>query len=190
MNRWPLRSLALLLTLVGGLVHAESPAPLPDDSVYHLNSQWLDQDSKSLPLASLAGKQQIVALIYTHCMHSCPTIVAVLQQIERQLPEEVLADTGFVLVSLTPGSDTPATLKTFAEKRQLSPTRWTLLTGDPQDVRALAMALNVRYKRSEDNEVAHSNVFTLLDAEGRIVFQETGDMAKVESAVKRIAGDN
>jgi len=190
MNTWSLRGLAVLLMLFASATRAESPAALPDNSVYHLDGEWLTQDSKPVSLASLAGKQQVISLIYTHCMHSCPTIVSAMQQIERKLPEKVLANTGFVLVSLTPNSDTPAALKEFAEKRELSPARWTLLTGDPQKVRALAMALNVRYKRSEDNEVAHSNVFTLIDAEGRVVFQETGDMAKVDGAVKRIGGDN
>lgn len=119
-------------------------------------------------------------------MHTCPTIVATMQNIEKQLPEEVLANTEFVLVSLTPNSDTPKVLKEFAEKRRLDPKRWTLLTGDKQDVRSLAMALNVRYKKSEDNEVAHSNVFTLLDEKGRIVFQEVGDINKVDETVAKI----
>lgn len=190
MKSLSLPGLAVLLMLFVSTVHAESPTPLPDNSVYHLGGEWRNQDNTAMPLAALAGKQQVISLIYTHCLHTCPTIVAVMQQIERKLPAKVLANTGFVLVSLTPDSDTPETLKEFAGKRKLSPARWTLLTGDPQQVRALAMALNVRYKRSDDNEVAHSNLFTLLDAEGRIVFQETGDMANVDSAVKRIAGDH
>lgn len=190
MNSWIAYCLALPVLVTAGLAQADTSAPLPEDSIYHLNSEWLTQDEQQISLPQLAGKQRIISLVYTHCTHSCPTIVAAMQQIERQLPEQVLENTGFVLVSLTPGSDTPEILKQFAEKRKLSPSRWTLLTGDPQDVRALAMALDVRYKRSEDDEVAHSNVFTLVDAQGRMVFQETGEMGKVESVIERMTGEN
>lgn len=187
MKTWlRLSCVALLATLISTANASEENKDLPDDSVYHLNSEWMTQDDQTINIKSLAGKRQIISLIYTHCMHTCPTIVATMQNIEKQLPEEVLANTEFVLVSLTPNSDTPKVLKEFAEKRRLDPKRWTLLTGDKQDVRSLAMALNVRYKKSEDNEVAHSNVFTLLDEKGRIVFQEVGDINKVDETIAKI----
>ncbi|WP_018624226.1 SCO family protein [Kangiella aquimarina] len=187
MKTWfQLSCVALLAALISTAKAGDEIQDLPDDSIYHLNSEWITQDDQTININSLAGKRQIISLIYTHCMHTCPTIVATMQNIEKQLPEEVLANTEFVLVSLTPNSDTPKVLKEFAEKRRLDPKRWTLLTGDKQDVRSLAMALNVRYKKSEDNEVAHSNVFTLLDEKGRIVFQEVGDINKVDETVAKI----
>ena len=187
MNRWFKTGLAILVLAFSIQSIAEtSEQSLPDDSIYHLNNEWVTQDEQTINIKSFAGKRQLISLIYTHCMHTCPTIVATMQNIEKQLPEDVLANTEFVLVSLTPNSDTPKVLKEFAEKRKLDPKRWTLLTGDKQDVRSLAMALNVRYKKSEDNEVAHSNVFTLLDEKGRILFQEVGDINKVDETVAKI----
>lgn len=187
MNRWFKTVLAVLVLVFSIQSNAEtSEQNLPEDSIYHLNSEWVTQNDETINIQSFAGKRQVVSLIYTHCMHTCPTIVATMQNIEQQLPVDELENTQFVLVSLTPGSDTPKVLKEFAEKRRLDPKRWTLLTGDKQDVRSLAMALNVRYKKSEDNEVAHSNVFTLLDEQGRIVFQEVGDINKVDETVSKI----
>lgn len=189
MNKWLQISFVTLLLALSDQVYAgDSKANLPDDSIYHLDSEWVTQDEQTINIQSLSGKQQLVSLIYTHCMHTCPTIVATMQNIEKKLPQDVLDNTEFVLVSLTPVSDTAKVLKDFAEKRKLNPERWTLLTGDKQDVRSLAMALNIRYKKSEDNEVAHSNMFTLLDEQGRIVFQEVGDINKVDEAVARIVG--
>ncbi|MEM0514814.1 SCO family protein [Pseudoalteromonas sp. YIC-827] len=161
-------------------------AELPGDSIYHLNSQWQTQDNQALNLAALQGKKQLVSLIYTHCLHTCPTIVMTMQQVQQSLPAELQNDVGFVLVSLTPDSDTPEMLKSFAERRKLTPDHWTLLTGDSQDVRALAMALNIKYQKSDDNEVAHSNLMTLLDEQGRVVFQEIGDVEKAKPTLKRI----
>jgi protein SCO1/2 len=34
--------------------------------------------------------------------------------------------------------------------------------------------LNVRYRRDEDGDIDHSNLITVLDAGGRIVFQREG----------------
>lgn len=187
MNKWLQISFVTLILAVSSQVYADnSKEQLPDDSIYHLNSEWQTQDGESINIQSLSGKRQVVSLIYTHCMHTCPTIVATMQNIEKKLPKEVLDNTEFVLVSLTPNSDTPSVMKEFADKRKLNQQRWRLLTGDPNDVRSLAMALNIRYKKSEDNEVAHSNMFTLLDEQGRIVFQEVGDINKVDEAVERI----
>ncbi len=187
MNKWFKISVAILVLAMSGKSNAEtSEQSLPDDSIYHLNSEWVTQNDETINIQSFAGKRQVVSLIYTHCMHTCPTIVATMQNIEKKLPQDVLDNTEFVLVSLTPASDTAKVLKEFAEKRKLNPDRWTLLTGDKQDVRSLAMALNIRYKKSEDNEVAHSNVFTLLDEQGRIVFQEVGDINKVDETVEKI----
>lgn len=189
MKKWFLFSFVALIAAMTSTSYAgDQQKGLPEDSIYHLNSEWVTQDEQTININSLAGKRLIISLIYTHCMHTCPTIVATMQDIERKLPQEELANTEFVLVSLTPASDTAKVLKEFAEKRKLSPERWTLLTGEPQDVRSLAMALNIRYKKSEDNEVAHSNVFTLLDEQGRIVFQEVGDINKVDEAVAKIVG--
>lgn len=187
MNKWFKISVTVLMAAMIGKGHAEdAQTTLPEDSIYHLNSEWITQDEQTINIQSLSGKRQMISLIYTHCMHTCPTIVATMQNIEKKLPQEVLDNTEFVLVSLTPGSDTAKVLKDFSDKRKLNKDRWTLLTGDPQDVRSLAMALNIRYKKSEDNEVAHSNLFTLLDEQGRIVFQEVGDINKVDETVAKI----
>ncbi|WP_105258846.1 SCO family protein [Pseudoalteromonas sp. T1lg88] len=172
-------------SLAGDLA-GELTAELPGDSIYHLNSQWQTQDNKALNIAALQGKKQLVSLIYTHCLHTCPTIVMTMQQVQQSLPAELQNEVGFVLVSLTPESDTPEMLKSFAERRKLAPDHWTLLTGDSQDVRALAMALNIKYQKSDDNEVAHSNLMTLLDEQGRVVFQEIGDVDKAKPTLTRI----
>lgn len=159
---------------------------IPEDSVYQLGSEWTTQDEESLNIEQLKGKKQVVSLIYTHCMHTCPTIVATMQEVQKSLPKNEQDRVGFVLISLTPGSDTPEVLKSFAKRRKLDLKSWTLLTGSSQDVRSLAMALNIKYKKSDDNEVAHSNLMTVLDEQGRVLFQEIGDIDKATETVERI----
>ena len=43
---------------------------IPQDSVYQLNSTWLDQDANKRTLSSFSGKKQVISLIYTHCLHT------------------------------------------------------------------------------------------------------------------------
>lgn len=159
---------------------------VPRDSVYQLNSIWLDQDGNERTLSSFSGKKQVLSLIYTHCLHTCPTIVSTMQSIEMKLSETEKQEVGFILVSLTPDSDTPEVLREFAQKRKLSANSWSLLTGSEEDVRSLAMVLDVKYQNVQDNEVNHSNLITGLDNKGRIKFQEVGVMDSADKAMEKL----
>lgn len=156
------------------------------DSVYQLNSTWLDQDANKRTLSSFSGKKQVISLIYTHCLHTCPTIVSTMQAIENKLSEAEKQDVGFILVSLTPDTDTPAVLKEFAQSRKLNLQNWSLLTGTPQDVRSLAMVLNIKFQNIDNNEVNHSNLMTGLDEQGRIKFQELGVINNAAIAAEKL----
>lgn len=161
-------------------------AELPNDSLYQLQSQWLDQQARPQLLQDLAGKTQVVSMIYTDCLHTCPTIVAAMQAIEAQFSERELSQLGFVLVSLSPQRDTPQVLTDFAHKRKLNLQHWTLLTGAGDDVRSLAMLLKVKYKAMDNDEVFHSNLLSVLDAQGRLLFQVPGSMGNVDGVVEKL----
>lgn len=181
-----LLGLSFLAGVMGFSLVLAQTEQLPSDSVYQLQSRWQSQQAVSHSLADLAGKKQVLSMIYTHCLHTCPTTVATMQAIAKSLPEEERAQVGFVLVSLTPASDTPTVLKAFAEKHHLDPKQWLLLTGDSRDVRTLAMLLGVKYKATPDNEVAHSNLLSVLDEKGRLLFQEVSDLSSVHAVAERI----
>lgn len=153
---------------------APPPAPVASDfSVYDLDSSWTDQAGRVRPLRSLAGRPRVVALVYTHCAHTCPAIVAEFKRMEAALPAGPGAP-GFVLVSIDPARDTPARLAEFASSARLDPARWTLLRGDDESVRELAALLRVRYRPEPGGEYSHANAYLVLDAEGRIVQRQDG----------------
>jgi len=110
-------------------------------------------------------------MIYTHCTATCPLAVSELKRIAALDP-----DVRFVLVSLDPARDDVSRLADYAAERALDPSRWTLLTGSDADVRDLAASLDVRYRRVTPNDLAHSNLITLLDREGRVARQASGRM--------------
>ena len=161
-----------------------------DQSLYLLDSTWTSDVERQIKLGALRGRPQIVALFFTHCEYACPILVGELKAIERRLPPEVLGKVDFLLVSIDSKRDTPAELAVFREKRQLARERWTLLRGGADDVRELAALLGVNYAEDSRGQFAHTNVITLLNAEGEIAFQHAGlkqDPALLVAAIAKAA---
>ena len=153
-------------------MHAEAVSH--EDSLYHLGGDWHDSRGGTLELHDFAGKPAVVVMMYGSCTTACPILVNDARRIEAALPADVRANTRFVLVSFDP--DEPAPLK---------PTdpRWHYLTGERAQVRTLAMLLGVRYRDRGDGHFDHTNLITVLDADGRIVHRTEGLMQPVDGAV-------
>jgi protein SCO1/2 len=145
-----------------------------DQSLYLLDSTWTSDVGRQIKLGALRGRPQIVALFFTRCEYACPILVGELKAIEEKLPPAVLGKVDFLLVSIDSKRDTPAELAAFREKRQLAGERWTLLRGGADDVRELAALLGVNYAEDSRGQFAHTNLITLLNAEGEIAFQQAG----------------
>jgi protein SCO1 len=178
-----LLALLALLALALGCTAQGKPAPRDAErstvtvreaepfSVYDLEGSWRDQTGAVRSLASWRGRPVLLAMIYTHCTATCPLAVSELKRIAAGH-----ADVRFVLVSLDPVRDDARRLAAYASERGLDPQRWTLLTGSDTDVRDLAATLGVRYRQVTPDDLAHSNLITLLDREGRIARQTSGRM--------------
>jgi len=150
----------------------EGVAPAADAfSVYDLDGVWRDQAGAVRSLADWRGRPVLVALIYTHCTATCPLAVSELKRIAAIDPQ-----VRFVLVSLDPARDDVHALAAYAAERGLDAARWTLLTGNDDDVRGLAATLGIRYRQVTPDDLAHTNLITLLDSEGRIARQSSGRM--------------
>jgi protein SCO1 len=150
---------------------ADEPAAF---SVYHAASVWTDQDGERRPLDSLAGRIQVVGMVYTSCGDACPRMLVDMKRIEGELANGLQDRVGFVLVTLDPERDTPERLAEYAQGARLTGDRWTLLHGDPGDILELAALLGVQYRRLADGEFVHSNLLTVLDAEGQVVHRQVG----------------
>lgn len=168
--------IALMLCFSASTIAATA---LPSDSVYQVGGTWQTENNQAIPLKSLAGKQQLIALIFTGCSNSCPIIVESMKRIENQIPARMRNQIGFVLVSLTPDTDTPKSLKIFSDKKGLNP-NWKILRGNDELVRTLSNALNGRYKVIKDGDVAHSNTVTLLNSQGQIQVQVSGTLTGIK----------
>lgn len=127
-----------------------------------------------MKLGALHGKPQVVAMFFASCQFTCPLTVNDLKKIEAALPENLRTNVGFTLVSFDSTRDTPAVLHAYRASHDLNGANWTLLRGEPDDVRELAALLGVIYKQDAKGDFAHSNLITVLNAEGEIIFQQPG----------------
>jgi protein SCO1/2 len=163
-----------------------APGKPSDKSIYQVESRWTTDAGKEIKLAALSGRPQVVVMFFANCTYACPILVSDMQRIEAALPPEVRKQVGFTLVSFDSRRDTADALADYRRNRQLTAENWTLLHGQPDDVLELAALLGVRYKEDAYGQFMHSNVITLLNAKGEIVFQQTGLNTDPQEMVNRI----
>jgi protein SCO1/2 len=170
---------------------AEAPAkPLAEKSLYQLDDSWTNDNGQSMKLGSLHGRPQVVVMFFANCQYACPLLVYQMQQIEEALPASVRTNVGFTLVSFDSKRDTPAALKDYRNLHGFSPANWTLLNGNPDAVLDLAALLGVQFKEDAQGNFSHSNVITLLNADGEIAQQQVGlntDNHELVAAIKKLA---
>lgn len=160
-----IRSLLCMFTLLFACV--ASAAPLPSNSIYQLDARFTDQAGHDFHLADNRGKPVLISMFYTSCNDVCPLIIDGAKGIERALqPTQRLL---ILMVSMDPARDDVAALKSYAQKRQLDPARWTLARTGKADVRKLAALLGVRYRALANGDFNHTSALFLLDGEGRVL---------------------
>jgi protein SCO1 len=147
---------------------------LSGHSVYHLDSVWWDQHGESRTLESLAGRVQVVAMVYTYCSYTCPRILTDMKRIESESAGAGADGVGFTLVSIDPLRDTPERLGAFATATRLDPERWTLLSGSDDSILELATVLGIRFRREGESEFAHTNAILVLDRQGAVLYRQDG----------------
>lgn len=161
-------------------------APLSSRSLYQLDATWTNDAGGAVSLSSFRGQPVILAMFFASCEYACPVLVSDIQRLRAQLPAADAARTRFVLVTFDTERDTPAALRAFRERSGLD-ANWTLLRGEDTAVQELAMLLGVKFRREARGQFAHSNLFTLLNAEGEIAHQTMGLMGDVSPAARVLA---
>lgn len=152
----------------------EPGKPLTDGSIYQLESKWTSDYGKEIQLGRLRGRPQVLVMFFAQCEFACPILLKDLKAIETGLPENLRNEVGFTLISFDTKHDTVEALHLYREAQKLSPERWTLLRGAVDDVRELAALLGINFKEDARGQFAHSNLITILNAEGEVVHQVKG----------------
>ena len=150
---------------VGGQLPMIGPAP-----TFTLTSQ----DAKPVALADLRGKVVALTFIYTGCPDICPLLTQKMVDVQDELGAKFGAKIAFVSVTLDPERDTPEVLKDYAQFWGAKPEGWSFLTGSLEAVRDVTRRYGVFFSKKEDGSVEHSQLSTLIDADGQMRVQYLG----------------
>jgi protein SCO1 len=158
----------VLLDRTGGPTLAKAtllePArPLPPLS-------FVDQQGQPFGIERLRGHWSVLFFGFTHCPDVCPTTLALLAQVEKQLtdlPGEQRPQ--IILMSVDPQRDTPEQLAKYV--KAFSPT-FTGVTGDQAAMHEFALKLGVPVAitklPSGDYTVDHSAAIFVIDPSGSL----------------------
>jgi len=163
-----------------------APTNFTDKSLFLTESKWTTDAGKQIKLGELKGRPQVIAMFFANCQYACPIIVNDMKRIEAALPDNLRTNVGFTLVSFDTQRDTAAALADYRRTRDLPVERWTLLRGGSDDVLELAALLGVRYKQDATGQFTHSNIITILNADGEIVHQQIGLNQDIKETVRAI----
>lgn len=160
-----------------------------DESIYNVDSTWRNRDNREITLSDLRGEVQVVAMVYTYCEFACPRILADMKRVRQGLSDQALVNTNFIIISIDPERDTPERLTNFADENDLDSEHWTLLNGSQGDILEIAALLGVRYKRISESDFTHSNMISVLNSEGEIVYQRkqlTDSQSEIIQSIERL----
>ncbi|MGN6530452.1 MAG: SCO family protein [Ginsengibacter sp.] len=158
---------------------------ISSESIYQATDTFQTQNEKKVTLSSFKGKPTVVGMIFTHCTYACPRLTADIKNIEEKLKSDD-GKVNYLLVSFDSERDLPMQLKKFADANQLD-NNFTLLHGDENAVRTLSVLLNVQFEKDAEGNFSHSNIISVLDKNGVLVFQKEGlgvDPADIISMIK------
>jgi protein SCO1/2 len=132
------------------------------------------QDGKLVALAHLRGKVVALAFIYTACPDICPMLTQKMADVQNKLGADFGKKVAFISISLDPEHDTPEVLKDYAQFWRAKPDGWSFLTGSPEAVHDVTRRYGVFSAKKEDGSVDHTQLTTLVDADGRMRVQYLG----------------
>lgn len=154
------------------------------ESIFKLEAKWLDQNNEEHQLSDYSGKLILTTMIFTRCDYACPNLIGDLQNIVDDLSPKAKEVTSFVLVTMDPDNDTPEKMSEFASDFDLPSTDWHFLTGNKDDIYQYSKLLGIGYKRFENGMYGHSNILSLINESGEIVYQIEGIHANREELVE------
>jgi protein SCO1 len=150
--------------------------------------QFTNQNGQPFGSAQLAGKIWIADFIYTTCPGPCPMISSRMSELQKPLEK---TDVHLVSFSVDPEKDTPAVLRSYAERLQAEPGRWDFVTGAKSAIYKLShggFKLAISDGSDAQGIPVHSTRMVLVDRHGQIrgYYDATG----ADTVTKLVADTN
>ena len=162
-----------LLALAGGVNADRSGLPELGEA---REFQLTDQSGKTVRLSDYRGKVVLVNFMFTKCPDYCPTLTAVLANVQDSLIREGLGDqVQFLSITVDPENDTPELLRRFAGAMHVDMEAWDFLTGPQSAIEDVTGAYGVFFARSASGSVDHNLLTSVIDRSGGMRVQYVGE---------------
>lgn len=141
------------------------------DTLYHTiaDFQFIDQDSQVVSNETFENKIYVADFFFTSCPSICPLTTAQMLRVYEAFENEDRVK--LLSHSIDPEYDNVAVLKDYAEKIEVSSSKWHLVTGDKNEIYDIAQTsyyVGVREEEKAPGGFEHSGAFILVDGQRRI----------------------
>lgn len=161
---------------------------LEEHSIYHLASEWENQNEEIIRLADLKDKVVVMVMIYTSCRTACPRLTADMKAIAEKIGKVNPKDIRYVFISIDPATDTAQKMKEYLATYSFTGDQWLFLRSSEDNTRELANVLAVKYKEISPIDFSHSNIISVFNKQGALVSQHEGlniDTERTANEVKK-----
>jgi protein SCO1/2 len=114
----------------------------------------------------LRGKIVAINFIYTTCSDVCPLFTVEFARLQQALRSQTQMDPFLVSITTDPEIDSPKVLKAYAQRFGADFHNWAFLTGDESHLKEVWKGFGVQVIRRSRGLVQHTNLTTLIDADG------------------------
>lgn len=166
---------------INGAIVFESPRIIKEFSL-------VDHNNQEFNLSNLQGRWSLVFFGFTHCPDICPTTLAKLAQVVKQLDTDIAKQTQILMVSVDPARDTPEKLAEYVT--YFNPD-FTGVTGEFLDIMSLTRNVNVAFQKvvlDEDYTIDHTGNLILINPKGHYhgFFKPPFELAKLKTTFQSI----
>jgi protein SCO1/2 len=140
------------------------------------NFELTNQMGQKVTYNDLKGKIVVVDFFFTRCPVICPKMTHNMKRLQESVKNNNRAGSRepdfihFISISVDPAHDSVPQLKRYADRFQINPQNWWLLTGDKKEIYNLALeGMKLGINDTEvDTAFIHPQKFVLIDKEGVI----------------------
>lgn len=169
-----------------------------NDTAWHRLSSipLTNQLGHHVSLDDIRGKVIVADFFFTHCPTICPTLTTNMKRLQSSITNAKRVGNKqpdflhFLSFSIDPERDSTARLKYWADRFQVDPEQWWLLTGDKKQIYDLAideMKLGLVDGKGIDTNFMHTDYFVLIDTNRQIRGYyhglDTADLARLSGDI-------
>ena len=145
------------------------------DTVWHILKDFslTNQLGKTVSWKDMTGKIVIADFFFTHCPTICPPLTKNMKRLQESITnaqrvgDKTNQSVHFLSFSIDPERDSVERLKYWADRFQINPDQWWLLTGDKKMIYDLIineMKVPAEDGHGIDTSFAHTDHFVLIDS--------------------------